>query len=265
MSGLFTRRTRLYDFNQIFCFLLVLKLRCEAQSVVLNSASHNKPYAVGCVGLPRSSSTLLYNIVRLVATHMDPNTLSGWIDDDLSGNQTYRQYVLNEVRTSPVVYKAHEMSFELRIHTDYVFVSHRDPIDSISSLVCMFPQLYNTTDRACIDFTYFIRNIENITGTQAFEHNHLKTKLGVFEAIHKVHRILRRKGSSGAFPYRQVYKALQLLRPPAWNEFSRFGHQPTSLLHHNHKTTSCSHVTFSKTFETKACRETLATYLNAFL
>ena len=221
--------------------------------------------------MPRSGSTLLYNIVRIVASHIDSNTLAGWIDDTLTHNQTIRQYISQDSKSFPVVYKTHEVSPILLNRTDIFFISHRDPMAAISSLLCMFPAKYISVKVACNEYAYFIHNIEQIFDLRVltFEHNWLRKKVGTIDAIRKISRLLGQRVGQPVHVkfYKSIYKSLQQLKQPTSHEFGGFAH-PASLLHYNHAGVSLSCVetrlSMLNAYDTKQCRETVKTYFNAF-
>jgi hypothetical protein len=118
----------------------------------VHTAHLPRPITIGIIGLPRSGSTLIYNLVRMMIMFFDPNMISGWCGDIIQFKA-----ITNWVETlhghNTIVYKAHKISKPLLLHTDFFIFSHRDPYDSICSLGLMFrPEVFTdviTAKRMC--------------------------------------------------------------------------------------------------------------------
>lgn len=92
---------------------------------------------VSIAGLPRSGSTMAYNIVRMLFMHYQPSLLYGWIGDSIA-NKTIRQYIHKHHHKLSIVCKTHNLDDSLAKASDLIVFTHRDPIEQICSLGLMF-------------------------------------------------------------------------------------------------------------------------------
>lgn len=105
-----------------------------------------RPISIGCMSTPRTGSTVLFNLVRVLFERLDPNVVTGFETDIVSvegakTTQTIRDIVPHAHGNLSVVYKTHTEGDEMRNnHTDFYIRSYRDPYQAVCSHVIMFSQ-----------------------------------------------------------------------------------------------------------------------------
>lgn len=102
----------------------------------LNDCLLNPDITASVVGLPRSGSTIAYNIVRMVLMHYQPSLLYGWIEDSIL-NKPMKEYVSKNHHNLSIVYKTHILDHNLVQNSDLLIFTHRNPVDQLCSMGLM--------------------------------------------------------------------------------------------------------------------------------
>lgn len=99
------------------------KLKAGLSYAGFYSAIGLKPLFISC-GIPRSGSTLLYNIIRLILEQKSDLALSGgWFDDFNEWGKNGDAYIV----------KSHHLSSHMKYRANKVFFSYRDIRETIVS------------------------------------------------------------------------------------------------------------------------------------
>ena len=192
---------------------------------------------IGIVGLPRTGSTALYNIVRLIVEDDDPNTLAGWHDDFIVPNMR-----LSEVLSAPnlsfsIVYKAHYISSQMVNVTDTFFLSIREAVSNVCSLWRMFGNESSSLIPQCQELlslrTALYYNLSNSAYCEVeYEQIYSSSLLPV--VFSKISRVLNITQST--VQRLHSIERFKKLKPPDGNLLLRRYH-PVTLLHPNHRDT----------------------------
>lgn len=196
---------------------------------------------VSVAGLPRSGSTIAYNIVRMLLIQYQPSLLYGWIDELIS-NKTMRDYVSKDYHDISIVYKTHRLEQHLVQNNDLVIFTHRDPIEQVCSLGLMFDQdiLTNCTQAQiqCRWLEGLQRDLySNATHGSIvdLDYEELSNPLSYHKAVDKIADKLSLDAGCISPSF---FHEISRLRPPADGVFS--DHHPFTLMHagHTHANTS---------------------------
>lgn len=216
------------------------------------------------VGMPRSGSTLLFNIARLLVEYEDPNTISGY---EIPAEEVY-YWASNNIS---VVIKAHDM-FKTYINplknnissadgtysvgkgtilADYVFYSKRDLKSAMCSLYRLGWVNETTSKRRCINMVSMNKTInrrlkmltrrKDITKPkycEPFTFDEItQGRKSMASLIKKISKHLGIDPSPERIAW--VENAVKALKPVALpSGDSRSTQNPRSLLHSNHLSTS---------------------------
>lgn len=103
-------------------------------------------------GAPRSGSTELYNLARLIALSKDPNALYGWYLDQHGSQSVEREFQYWRNKTF-VVMKCHELKNEWIPYADVILFSHREPQAAVCSFALMFhPEFFDDEHTSCANW-----------------------------------------------------------------------------------------------------------------
>ena len=201
----------------------------------------DRDVTVSVAGLPRSGSTIAYNMVRMVLTYYQPSLLYEWIDELIS-NKTMRDYVSKDHHNISIVYKTHILDEQLVQNSDLVIFTHRDPIEQVCSLGLMFDEeiLTNCThaQAQCRWMESTQRDLyNNVTGRPIidFDYAELSNPALLYKAVDKLADELSIHAGCIAPSF---YNSFSRLRPPKEGVFSV--HHPFTIMHagHIHASTS---------------------------
>lgn len=195
-----------------------------------------RPITVGCYGLPRTGSTVVYNLVRLLLGDVDPQLLEGWVEDTI-GNQDIRTMVEGLHGQQSIVYKAHVVTPEMRDATDVFIFSHRSPYDAVCSYGLMFqPDVMDDDSKAvkhCRGMQCLQKSLYQAAEgkpTLDISYDTMLTDEGIINTLDQLIDLLK-LGGMGIDRQRLVWK-LRKLVPPAAGMFEP--HHPKTLLHTEH-------------------------------
>ena len=201
----------------------------------LNGCLLGTNVTVSTAGLPRSGSTLAYNIVRMVLMQYEPSLLYGWIDDKIL-NKPMKEYISKNHHNLSIVYKTHELDQELVQKSDLLIFTHRDPIDQVCSLGLMFDGaiLKNCShaQKRCQWLKRLQRDLfSKVKSKTVLDFNYEEISNPLLQ--HKaVERLLEKLSLNAACLTSSFYRSLANLRPPAQDIFSP--HHPFTLIHAGH-------------------------------
>lgn len=202
-----------------------------------NTSSTSKPDIIGCLGAPRSGSTLTFNLVRLLVDKIDPNSASGWIDD-VVGGQKLKEIIPKMRGHLSVVYKAHDLDdVDVINATDIFILSHRAPFDAICSIGLMFDNKLllhgDSAVRACHWMRCSQKKIYQAIGNKPaidMEFDDLADDLKLTNVLQKLTTMLQMRRVFIDFD--EIVQRVRLLKPPPKDIFQI--HHPKTLLHEHH-------------------------------
>lgn len=201
----------------------------------LNDCAWDTNVTVAVAGLPRSGSTMAYNIVRMLLMQYQPSLLYGWISDSIL-NKPMKQYISNSHHNLSIVYKTHRLDLILVQKSDLIIFTHRDPIDQLCSLGVMFD------GEILKNCSHAQKKCRWLEGLQRDLYSQAKNKSIIdlsYEEIsnpllqHKaVDKLVDKLSINAACVAPSLYYSLANLRPPAQGTF--LSHHPFTLIHAGH-------------------------------
>lgn len=215
----------------------------------VDNCSLDTDLTVCVAGLPRSGSTLAYNIVRLLLMQYQPSLLYGWIGDRIL-NKNMGQYITGNQHNLTIVYKTHHLSEALVNSSDFFVFTHRNPIDQLCSLGLMFDsKILKNCSHAQEKCRWLVRLQEELYSKTS---NKSVIELNYEEIItpslqpQTVERILEKISLRKECISPTLYRTLGKLGSPKSGIFSP--HHPFTLIHAGHQ-----HEDRSRCLDLKAC------------
>lgn len=207
------------------------------------------PITIACLGLPRSGSTITFNLVRLLMERLDPNTISGYIYDKIISNPSEDPSKLEFQQLShalprlhkklPVIYKSHDLDEDMYNATDFFIIPYRDPLEAACSMAMMFNhESLDQPEKAKEGHQYMQSLIKTYkkflsNNNKNVIHIHYSALLSDEGKVEIIQHLLDMFGIQGQIDIQAIIHDLQRLQSP---QDGLVLHHPRSLYHSQHVT-----------------------------